>query len=109
MVAILSGAPPAAWAKAANGAAVAATPGGSGYHFAPDPSSQRASTIGGNASTNAGGIHTLKDFVTSNHILGMEMVLADGSVVEIGGRGGCCPEKPSVRTGPAFVKDSPTN
>jgi glycolate oxidase len=58
------------------------------YHFSPDPSSQRASTIGGNASTNAGGIHVLKDFVTSSHILGMEMVLADGSVVEVGGRNG---------------------
>ena len=59
------------------------------YHFAPDPSSQRASTIGGNASTNAGGIHTLKDFVTSNHILGMEIVLPDGTVLEIGGKDGC--------------------
>jgi glycolate oxidase len=59
------------------------------YHFSPDPSSQRASTIGGNASTNAGGIHVLKDFVTSSHILGMEMVLADGSVIEVGGRNGC--------------------
>lgn len=59
------------------------------YHFAPDPSSQRASTIGGNASTNAGGIHTLKDFVTSNHVLGMEMVMPDGTVLEIGGRDGC--------------------
>src|SRR5688500_13110919 len=59
------------------------------YHFAPDPSSQRASTIGGNASTNAGGIHTLKDFVTSNHVLGFEMVLADGSVIEVGAKDGC--------------------
>jgi glycolate oxidase len=59
------------------------------YHFAPDPSSQRASTIGGNASTNAGGIHTLKDFVSSNHVLGMEIVLPDGSVMEVGGREGC--------------------
>src|SRR5688500_1477552 len=59
------------------------------YHFAPDPSSQRASSIGGNAATNAGGIHTLKDFVTSNHILGMEMVLPDGTVMEIGGKDGC--------------------
>ena len=53
-------------------------PAAAAYHFAPDPSSQRASTIGGNASTNAGGIHTLKDFVSSNHVLGMEMVLPDG-------------------------------
>src|SRR5690606_7227880 len=49
-------------------------------HFSPDPSSQRASTIGGNAATNAGGINTLKHGVTSNHILGVEVVLADGSV-----------------------------
>jgi len=69
---------------------VAQTPGGAGFHFAPDPSSQRASSIGGNASTNAGGIHTLKDFVTSNHVLGVEMVFADGCVVEIGARNGCC-------------------
>ncbi len=58
------------------------------YHFAPDPSSQRASTIGGNAATSAGGIHTLKDFVSSNHVLGMEMVLADASIVQVGGRDG---------------------
>src|SRR5688572_5738949 len=58
------------------------------YHFSPDPSSQRASTIGGNASTNAGGIHVLKDFVTSSHILGMEMVLADGSVIQVGAKNG---------------------
>ena len=48
-----------------------------GFHFAPDPSSQRVSTIGGNAATNAGGIHILKDFSSAHHVLGMEMVLAD--------------------------------
>lgn len=69
--------------------AVAALPGGSRYHFAPDPSSQRASTIGGNAATNAGGIHTLKDFVSSNHVLGLEMVLPDGQALEVGAREGC--------------------
>jgi glycolate oxidase len=69
--------------------AVAQLPGGSAYHFSPDPSSQRASSIGGNASTNAGGIHVLKDFVTSNHVLGMEMVLADGSIIEVGAKNGC--------------------
>ena len=58
------------------------------YHFAPDPSSQRASSIGGNASTNAGGIHTLKDFVSSNHVLGMELVMPDGTVLEVGGKDG---------------------
>ncbi|QOV89427.1 FAD-binding oxidoreductase [Humisphaera borealis] len=69
--------------------AVAAVPGGAPWHFAPDPSSQRASTIGGNASTNAGGIHTLKDFVSSNHVLGLEMVLPSGEVLITGGQNGC--------------------
>lgn len=69
--------------------AVAREPGGAAFHFAPDPSSQRASSVGGNASTNAGGIHTLKDFVSSNHVLGIEMVLADGTVLEAGGKEGC--------------------
>ena len=69
--------------------AVSLVPGGAAYHFSPDPSSQRASTLGGNASTNAGGIHVLKDFVTSNHVLGLEMVLADGQVLTAGGQSGC--------------------
>lgn len=51
-----------------------------GLRFSPDPSSQRASTIGGNFSTNAGGINTLKHGVTTNHVLGVEMVLPDGSL-----------------------------
>ena len=58
---------------------------GSGLHFSPDPSSQRASTIGGNAATNAGGINTLKHGVTSNHVLGIEFVNAQGEVVTTGG------------------------
>jgi glycolate oxidase len=74
--------------------AVAQLPGGSAYHFAPDPSSQRASTIGGNAATNAGGIHTLKDFVSSNHVLGIEMVLANGTILSTGGQNGCYEEGP---------------
>jgi glycolate oxidase len=56
-----------------------------GYHFAPDPSSQGACTIGGNAATNSGGPHTLKYGVTVNHVLGLELVLPDGRVVETGG------------------------
>jgi glycolate oxidase len=56
-----------------------------GLHFAPDPSSQRASTIGGNISENAGGPHTLAYGVTANHVLGLELVLPDGIVVRIGG------------------------
>ncbi|HQU43186.1 MAG: FAD-binding oxidoreductase [Planctomycetia bacterium 21-64-5] len=58
---------------------------GTGYHYAPDPSSQGACTIGGNVATNSGGPHTLKYGVTVNHVLGLEAVLADGSVVEFGG------------------------
>jgi glycolate oxidase len=68
--------------------AVARLPGGSAFHFSPDPSSQRASSIGGNASTNAGGIHVLKDFASSNHVLGLEIVLPDGQVLNVGGRKG---------------------
>jgi glycolate oxidase len=62
--------------------AVAALPGGKDFHFSPDPSSQRASTIGGNAATNAGGINTLKHGVTTNHVLGLELVTPDGEVVQ---------------------------
>ncbi|MBN2578259.1 MAG: FAD-binding protein, partial [Pirellulales bacterium] len=57
---------------------------GSGFHFAPDPSSQTSSTLGGNVATNAGGPHTLKYGVTANHVLGLEAVLADGAVVQVG-------------------------
>jgi len=57
---------------------------GTGYHFAPDPSSQGASTIGGNVATNAGGPHTLKYGVTVNHVLGLEAVLGDGSILQLG-------------------------
>jgi glycolate oxidase len=55
------------------------------YHFAPDPSSQGACTIGGNVATNSGGPHTLKYGVTVNHVLGVELVLPDGRVVCTGG------------------------
>jgi len=56
-----------------------------GYHYAPDPSSQGACTIGGNVATNSGGPHTLKYGVTVNHVLGVEIVLPDGEVVQTGG------------------------
>jgi glycolate oxidase len=56
-----------------------------GYHYAPDPSSQGACTIGGNVATNSGGPHTLKYGVTVNHVLGVELVLPDGRVVTTGG------------------------
>ncbi|NQU11306.1 FAD-binding protein [bacterium] len=55
-----------------------------GLYYAPDPSSQPACTIGGNIATNAGGPHTLKYGVTTNHVLGFELVLADGEVVWLG-------------------------
>jgi len=54
-------------------------------HFAPDPSSQKACTIGGNVSENAGGPHTLAYGVTTNHVLGMKVVLPTGEVVSMGG------------------------
>ena len=56
-----------------------------GFHYAPDPSSQGACTIGGNVATNSGGPHTLKYGVTVNHILGVEVVLPNGEVVQFGG------------------------
>jgi len=57
-----------------------------GFYYVPDPSSQRACTIGGNVGENAGGPHTLIYGVTTNHVLGLEIVTAEGNVVEIGGR-----------------------
>jgi glycolate oxidase len=57
---------------------------GTGFHYAPDPSSQGACTIGGNVATNSGGPHTLKYGVTVNHVLGLEIVLPDGTVLETG-------------------------
>ena len=59
---------------------------GQKYFYAPDPSSQRACTIGGNVAENAGGPHTLAYGVTTNHVLGIEAVLPDGSVIQIGGK-----------------------
>ena len=50
-----------------------------GYFYAPDPSSQKACTIGGNVAENAGGPHTLAHGVTTNHVVSLEAVLADGN------------------------------
>jgi glycolate oxidase len=55
-----------------------------GYYFAPDPSSQKACTIGGNVAENSGGPHTLAYGVTTNHVLGLEVVLPDGEVIHTG-------------------------
>ncbi len=59
---------------------------GHGYYYAPDPSSQKACTIGGNVAENAGGPHTLIYGVTTNHVLGIEAVLPDGTVLQVGGK-----------------------
>ncbi len=56
-----------------------------GLYYAPDPSSQSICTIGGNIAFNSGGAHCLKYGMTSNHVLGMKVVLADGSLTEFGG------------------------
>jgi glycolate oxidase len=56
-----------------------------GLHYAPDPSSQQACTVGGNVATNAGGPHCLAAGVTATHVLAVEVVLADGSVTVLGG------------------------
>src|SRR3712207_4587333 len=58
-----------------------------GFTFAPDPSSQAASSIGGNVGTNAGGPHCLAYGVTSSHVLAVDVVLADGSVARLGSEG----------------------
>lgn len=56
-----------------------------GFFYAPDPSSQLACSIGGNIGMNSGGAHCLKYGVTTNNVLGVTMVMLDGSIVEIGG------------------------
>ncbi len=55
-------------------------------YYAPDPSSQKSCTIGGNVAENAGGPHTLAYGVTANHVLGLELVLPDGEIVRTGGK-----------------------
>jgi glycolate oxidase len=59
-----------------------------GLYYAPDPSSQQVCTIGGNVAENSGGAHCLKYGFTTNHVLALEVVLADGSVVTLGGDSG---------------------
>jgi glycolate oxidase len=57
-----------------------------GFYYAPDPSSQIACTIGGNVAENSGGVHCLKYGLTTNNVLGIEMVLIDGAVIRLGGK-----------------------
>lgn len=71
-----------------------------GYCYAPDPSSQSACTIGGNVGNNSGGPHTLKSGVTTNHVLGVEIVLPDGEVVRAGGP---CEDAPGLDLRGVFV------
>ena len=62
-----------------------------GFYYAPDPSSQKACTIGGNVAENSGGPHTLALGVTVNHVTGLEVVLPDGRIVDFGGKTqDCC-------------------
>jgi glycolate oxidase len=71
-----------------------------GLHYAPDPSSQNACTIGGNVAENSGGPHTLKYGVTTNHVLALEVVLPDGEIIQLGG---AAPDSPGYDLVAAFV------
>jgi len=71
-----------------------------GLHYAPDPSSQQACTIGGNVATNAGGPHCLASGVTSAHVLAVDVVLPDGTAAQLGGPG---PDEPGYDLRGCFV------
>ncbi len=71
-----------------------------GLHYAPDPSSQQACTIGGNVATNAGGPHCLASGVTSAHVLAVDVVLADGEIARLGG---LAPDTPGYDLRGCFV------
>jgi glycolate oxidase len=73
---------------------------GAGFYYAPDPSSQIICSIGGNVAENSGGVHCLKYGVTTNHVLGLKLVLPDGSIVEVGGE---IPEMPGYDLTGIFV------
>ncbi|MGL5033436.1 MAG: glycolate oxidase subunit GlcD [Microcystaceae cyanobacterium] len=73
---------------------------GAGFYYAPDPSSQIVCSIGGNVAENSGGVHCLKYGTTTNHVLGLKLVIPDGSVVEVGG---CLPEMPGYDLTGLFV------
>jgi glycolate oxidase len=62
-----------------------------GFYYAPDPSSQLACSIGGNVAENSGGVHCLKHGLTTNNLLGVELVTIDGEIVRIGGKAGAGP------------------
>ncbi len=73
---------------------------GAGFYYAPDPSSQIICSIGGNVAENSGGVHCLKYGVTTNHVLGLKLVLPDGSIVDVGGK---LPEMPGYDLTGIFV------
>jgi glycolate oxidase len=58
---------------------------GAGFYYAPDPSSQIICSIGGNVAENSGGVHCLKYGVTTNHVMGLKIVLPDGAIIDVGG------------------------
>jgi glycolate oxidase len=64
---------------------------GGGFYYAPDPSSQIICSIGGNIAENSGGVHCLKYGVTTNHVLGLKLVIPSGEVIEVGGEVGEMP------------------
>ncbi|NER78206.1 MAG: glycolate oxidase subunit GlcD, partial [Leptolyngbya sp. SIO1D8] len=73
---------------------------GAGFYYAPDPSSQSVCSVGGNVAENSGGVHCLKYGVTTNHVLGLKLVLPNGEIVEIGGT---VPEQPGYDLTGIFV------
>jgi glycolate oxidase len=73
---------------------------GAGFYYAPDPSSQIICSIGGNVAENSGGVHCLKYGVTTNHVLGLKLVLPDGAIVDVGGK---VPEMPGYDLTGLFV------
>jgi glycolate oxidase len=73
---------------------------GGGFYYAPDPSSQTVCSVGGNVAENSGGVHCLKYGVTTNHVLGMKLVLPTGDVMEIGS---AVPEAPGYDLTGLFV------
>ncbi|HEY9908258.1 MAG TPA: glycolate oxidase subunit GlcD [Thermosynechococcaceae cyanobacterium] len=73
---------------------------GAGFYYAPDPSSQIICSIGGNVAENSGGVHCLKYGVTTNHVLGLKLVLPEGAIVDVGGS---IPEMPGYDLTGLFV------
>jgi glycolate oxidase len=73
---------------------------GAGFYYAPDPSSQIICSIGGNVAENSGGVHCLKYGATTNHVLGLKIVTADGSIMDVGGK---VPEGPGYDLTGLFV------